>query len=41
MINPFIVAIWTYCKYNFIKSTSSQLRSLTSMLMGVLFWKYP
>ena len=36
---PMLSAIWSYCKFNFVKSKTCCLRSITSMLVGVLFWK--
>lgn len=40
MVNPALPVIWSYCKFNCHKAKSSYLKSLTTQLIGIMFWKY-
>ena len=40
MVGPLLPVMWSYCRYNCIKSKSIYLKSLTIQLISTLIWKF-
>lgn len=38
---PILPIIWSYCKFNLLKSHTASLRAISAELLGVLLWKIP